>query len=335
MSTIRELFGVSNVTDSMIAERNYKVHPDYVFVNPELLVGLELEIENWNDDFERAFRGFRFETDGSLRNNGIEAITLPMRTKHVPYLLETFFRNKRITGDNYSARCSTHVHVNAQDLTIEQIKSICLIYQTVERVLFSFVGNGRDENIFCVPWHQCNISADFVRKVTGDPNYTFRTWQKYTALNLLPLRDKGTLEFRHLEGTCDVLRITTWVNLLGCVVKFATENNLQDIQDLITNMNTLSNYRSFIERVFGVFAAVLMGTPEYELKLALGVVDTKLCIMNKGKQAIEEVAVPQVEGLNMFVPRQPIARGWPSLGDINSISTVSIDDILRDANTTR
>jgi Putative amidoligase enzyme len=280
MTTVLQHFGLSPVSSILISVRNYKETPDLVLSNPDLYVGLELEIEGWNDDYERAFRGFRFETDGSLRNNGIEAITLPLKSKHVPYLLTTFFKNKGITERNYSGRCSTHVHVDAQQLTIEQVQSVCLLYQTLERVLFDFIGNDRDNNIFCVPWYQCSISQDFVRKFANDANYTTRSWQKYTALNILPLRSQGTLEFRHLEGTCDVTRITNWLNILGCIVKYTVDNSLDDIKQLILNMNTVSNYGAFVENVFGQWAPLLTSNPDYQLSISNGVIDSKICLLN-------------------------------------------------------
>ena len=280
MTTIKDYFGVHNVSDLMIGERNYKVSPDYAFSNPNLIVGVELEIEGWNDDNPKEYKGFVFEVDNSLRNNGVEAVTLPMFSKYVPNLLTNFFKTFGITENNYSHRCSTHVHINAQNLHVEQVRSICVLYQALERVILSYVGNDRDNNIFCVPWHQCNISQDFVNKFTQDLNLTTRSWQKYTALNILPLRDRGTLEFRHLEGTCNVARITEWINLIGCIVRYATEVSYETIVETIVNMNTVSNYGAFVEHIFREFSTALTTLPEYEENLALGVVDCKLCLVN-------------------------------------------------------
>ena len=188
MTTVRDYFGLVGVENLMLDAKKYTIDMDYNYANPELIVGIECEIENWPDDIAKKHFGFNFEQDGSLRNNGYEAITNPTRIKHVAYLLSTLYKRFNITQENnYSLRCSTHVHVNCQDMTIEQVKLLCLLYQVLERPIFGFIGHDRQDNIFCVPWYQCNMSLDFAEKFIRDPNGTARYWQKYTALNILPL----------------------------------------------------------------------------------------------------------------------------------------------------
>jgi len=276
---IKELFGLSDVSNLMIGDRNYSMHKTLSVACSDLIVGVELEIEGWEHGVPR-HTGFSFEEDGSLRNNGMEAITKPTKAKYIPKLLEGFFKHFEITPDNYSGRCSTHVHVNCQDLTTDQVQIVCLLYQVLERPLFGFIGHERDGNIFCVPWNQCNLTFDFVKKFTEDPHSTARTWQKYTALNLIPLRDRGTLEFRHLEGTCDVERITAWINIISSMFKYAMNNTYDDFKTSIINMNSISNYGDFIHQVLGEYAVHITSQPTYQEDISVGVVDCKLCMIN-------------------------------------------------------
>lgn len=268
----------------LVEKGNYKVSPDYTFVNPDLIVGLELEIENW-PYFDAAFRGFTFHSDGSLRGASTEAVTRPMYSKYVPEKLESFFKKFGVTEENYSERCSVHVHVNCQNLAVEQVAAICLLYQVTERVLFSFIGNERDTNIFCVPWSQCNLSSRMLGRLLQDANYTVRGWQKYTALNLLPLRDRGTIEFRHMEGTCDVKRITTWLNIIGSIVKYATSRHIDDIRSQIASLNTNSNYEMFIYSVFGDLVEVFT---DLRANLQQGVIDCKVAMIGANEPVKKE-----------------------------------------------
>ena len=284
MTTIRNYFGMDEVIHMMLKDKSYSEHPVYKLANPDLVVGVECEIEGWNVADELRHIGFHFETDGSLRNNGMEAITKPTKSKYVPALLEGLYKHFNITENNYSQRCSTHVHVNCQDLELEQVKLLALLYQVLERPIFGFIGHDRQDNIFCVPWSQCNLSVDFAHKFIYDPNYTVRSWQKYTALNLLPLRDRGTVEFRHLEGTCDLERITAWLNIIGMMHRYASEHDYDEFKATILDMNSISNYGAFIESVLGEHSVHLTSLPTYQQDIALGVVDCKLCMINeKGK----------------------------------------------------
>ena len=222
MSTIRQLYGLQDVNERLLADKNYRAVAVH---NPDLIVGLELEIERWPTPPEDCrHRGFTFTSDGSLRNSGVEAITKPTKLKNIPNLLKSFFTHFEVTEDNYSDRCSIHVHVNCQDLSVEQVRTICLLYQAVERILFNFVDDSRRGNIFCVPWCESGVADRFVPRFLDDPVSTIRIWQKYSALNLLPLRELGTIEFRHLEGTCDLGKIITWLDIISHIFSYATSD---------------------------------------------------------------------------------------------------------------
>lgn len=269
---------------------------------PEWLVGIELEIEGFDPEHTREWGGITFTEDGSLRENedgvGIEAITKPIAIKHVEPFLRAFFKHFGIKENNYSERCSTHVHFNVEPLTFEQVGTICLVYQTVENLLFHYVGNERENNIFCVPWGQSNVTYNIVSRIEGgDANDVFRRWQKYSALNLMPIIGQGTIEFRHLHGTCDVSLIGHWIYLIAKIFEYAQKVTIQEAQDSIMNMNTVSNYHEWTSMIFGKYA-VLLQTPQYERELFRGVIDSKVMLMGKGGNKAKKLIFDQY--VNMF-----------------------------------
>lgn len=277
MTTILEVFGLRDVKPFNSKHGEHKDVP-----LPNQIVGLELEIENWEpvdtDGRSHTFGGFTFVEDGSLRNSGIEAISKPVAVKHVEDLLTAFFDHFKINVFNYSERCSTHVHFNILPLTIEQVSTICLVYQTVERLLFEFVGNDRDDNIFCHPWYQCGMNYNIVHRMTNEgPDMVFRRWQKYTAMNLIPAATQGTMEFRHLHGTCEVRTIMDWIKLISSIFAYAQNNTLDACKAQIVNMNTVSNYREWMDSVFGKYSELLK-FPGFEKEISVGVIDSKLML---------------------------------------------------------
>jgi len=246
--------------------------------SPDLLVGLELEMENFPGWTEQEFGGIRFTEDGSLRNFGCEAITAPIALNQMPNFLTAFYERMEVTDKNYSERCSTHVHANVQDMTTEQVSTLALLYQTAERLLFQFIGHDRQNNIFCVPWYQSGLTASIVDKLAQDAYITTRHWQKYSALNLIPIGSQGTVEFRHLYGTCDVKFITNWLCLIGRLFEYAKSVPLAEARERIINMNTVSNYREWLYSVFGSDADLLTVPSDFEVQLSKGVVDSKVML---------------------------------------------------------
>lgn len=134
-ATIRELTGVPEPK----VYTNSKAIPLHA-ADPQLLYGLELEIENVPNWDELVVAGMSSVEDGSLRNDGREFLTAPSTYSVVCNTLERFFERAKLTDNNYSERCSIHVHANCQDLTTDQLSGLCMLYQVYERLLYMFVG---------------------------------------------------------------------------------------------------------------------------------------------------------------------------------------------------
>lgn len=318
---IRELWGmvpVQTLADKQYQEGQLKVS------HPNLLVGLELEIENLPID-SLPFAGVSVTEDGSLRNNGRELITNPMKVKYVERLLRNIFTGCGITQTrNYSDRCSVHVHVNVQDCTIEQLQTILLTYQTVERVLFGWVGEEREGNIYCVPLYQTTITPYFIEKLKKSAGGAIEEgWQKYTALNLLPATQQGTIEFRHLYGTCDVPTIINWINLISSVVEYGKQVSYKELSKNILGMNTVSNYDQFLEAVFGEHT-FLLKKDKYRNMLSVGVVDSKLMLQVPKKEAKKTAAALRDSALDELLrnyqeqEEPPPARNTAFVGTNNN-----------------
>lgn len=286
-----------DVRELMLPEEVYK-GKESPAVAPDLIVGLELEIEGWASR-AAALQGWHYTEDGSLRNNGREAITVPTKTKYVRRLLEEFYRHHEVTeANNYTERCSTHVHMNVQDYSYAELRTLCMVYQICERLLFGYVGHERDDNVFCVPWYESGNTSRLVDKLVKNATSTIGGWVKYSALNLLPVQEKGTVEFRHLHGTCNVDVIMGWVNLISRMHLFAKKVSPKDLTALVLAMNTVSNYDMFLGDVFGSDTHLLTQQPDYKEQLSVGVIDAKLMLLKPAKKAVvHENADTTVEGL--------------------------------------
>lgn len=148
--------------------------------------------------------------DGSLRNGGIEFITRPSTFEESLKLFSTLHDGLVLGPEPYTVRTSTHVHVNMCNMTLGQCKHMLLLYALLEPVFFAAVKEERQHNIHCVP-----LNYTLLPSIYKSPFQDIvKSWSKYSALNLIPIRTQGTMEFRHLHGTGDIAVYQHWLTLL-------------------------------------------------------------------------------------------------------------------------
>lgn len=283
---------------------------DHSYINKGVgrLFGVELEIENVNWPVEGiCSKQMTVTTDGSLRNNGYEYITKPMNIPSLSDCLQLFFKRTGASEKNYSERCSVHVHVNCQDLTISQLYSILLLYQVVERLFYRWVGDNRDENIFCVPWHQTNLPN---RILNNKALTNIKKWQKYSGLNLLPINTYGTIEFRHMAGTHDWTKIIKWCEFINSLFTYGAANSMEDIKAKVLSLNSNSMYDRFLYDVFGDDSRYFMH-PAMRQELEQGVLDTKFIVIKEMENP--KTSKKSIDGLHdalQFVANNQQAGSW-------------------------
>ena len=216
--------------------------------------GLELEVEHI-EILEDPSRIWETRNDGSLRNGGVEFVSQPLVKDTVQEHLERLFACIRFHPDSYSERTSIHVHCNMKGLEMDQLKSFCALYIIFEDLFFNYVDSVRHNNIFCVPLKDFatpeRLSELFVNTSRRIP------WEKYSALNILPLTGFGTVEFRHMHGNNNVQYITNWVYLIDCLKQAAKTREWEQLKNQITQLNNKSEYRLFAENVFGNLSNLL------------------------------------------------------------------------------
>ena len=219
--------------------------------NSRYIFGIEVEVEGItkNDPRGNYADYWTATTDNSLRNNGVEFVSAPLRADQLEGAFAQLKQSIN-TNHNFSPRTSVHVHMNVRDMTINQINNLLIVYAVVEDLLFNYAGESRKNNVFCIRLQDTNY-IDNMRLFQNDPTEAVHRWNKYTALNLHPIADKGTVEFRHMRGTLDVDVLLTWVNLLSCIKTFAKDNTTSQIFQQVMMLNAESNYEMFLYRVFG------------------------------------------------------------------------------------
>lgn len=186
-------------------------------------VGLELEVEGENlpqfVDFltpETAVPWTNHD-DGSLRGENNEYVTGgPIKIAEVAPMVGALFTAFAENGTKLklSNRCSTHVHVNCSMLSPKPITSFVALFGIVEETVTHWCGDDRVSNPFALRIIDTNATIEKWEDWLTGEHVEFNKNDKYNGMNIRPLFDMGSIEFRHMRGAESADLVVNWVRFL-------------------------------------------------------------------------------------------------------------------------
>lgn len=232
---------------------------------PTTFVGVEIELEQVKYRGDLTNSTWKSVEDGSLKENGREFVSTPIPVKYMEVELRRLFNS--ILSCHISVRCSTHIHLNVRDFTLQELEKFMMLYLIFERSLYRFSGD-RWNNNFCVP-------------VQAFPHYLIKffthikeggileEWRKYYGLNISPIFGGessriGTIEFRQMEGMSTVEHIMDWINLIVSLKIAAKSIQYDDLIEHVNTMNTTSAYTWLATQVFKFSSDLIIKQPTFK-----------------------------------------------------------------------
>ena len=268
--------------------------------NKDVYVGVEIELEGVHGYYDVGTR--HFMEDHSLKINGAEFVTIPIRMRYLEVELRRLFGGFTISTPTVSSRCSTHVHVNVRDMTAKQVINMVMLYMIFERSLYRISGD-RWNNNFCIPLCMATTTVKGFFDVWDEPKMW--GWYKYMGLNISPIWGGessriGTVEFRQLHGTLSVEEIIQWCNLITALKRAAQEFDQEELLAHIRTMNTTSGYGWLVKEVFGKHSRLLTDQPTFVSDVEECISILKACLPDKRlgyKQKLVEKKAPVMSEL--------------------------------------
>ena len=232
--------------------------------------GIEVEVEGITREWPGRFTLWSVTNDGSLRNNGVELISVPILGRNIDYALaELKWALDSQPEKSFSHRCSTHVHINVADLDYTQIIYLTALYGCFEKLFFYLVNEEREHNPYCYPITTLDISREqFANFVVPE--------SKYCAFNPLHFRDYGSLEFRHMQGAEDLEVLERWIQVIQKLVSYIKDANLEELHHRILALNTNSAYGALLSDVFDPIHRMLWGELDLQEYMEDGVTWSKM-----------------------------------------------------------
>lgn len=324
---IHTLYGMHLVKSNEDAFTRKK--PSCYAIPYETLVGVEVEVEGIDEPISM-YPMWDKKEDGSLRNFGIEYITFPTPAKYIPIAIESLYKALYKTNNPvFSDRTSIHVHVNVQDMTLEQLKVFTLLYLSVENLLYDYVGLKRKKSIFCVPLshsgYVSQLRAFFNSQNPAEMQRCLKQWHKYTGFNLLTVLTYGTVECRHLYGTEDIQKIINWINLILQLREKASSLSLEKLFATIVDLNTSSEYEVYLSNILGERRASLTA---YSIKDFMEKDVTYIkTILNTPQQIVATASFEQSKLFSLYGTLKNKIKNNIEFYEPEVLSTLSIDKL--------
>ena len=163
----------------------------------------------------------KVEPDGTCGVSA-EAVLPPVAGDEGLALLKTVMAGLKAGGARISNACGMHVHVDANDLTAEQMVALVDQWVTIQSAVYRLVPAGRRRSQWCPPLSGWDVRNLRERLTDGSLRPGGRTGvDRYRGLNLDAYRAYGTVEFRIHGGSLNATKAKHWVALVVGIVEAA------------------------------------------------------------------------------------------------------------------
>lgn len=270
---------MDTVQDYIGPSKDAYIHSALLGCTKSRAVGIELELENvtgyevpHNESqyfLISSAPGWAVKRDNSLRNNGIEFISLPSEAHNIETKVLDLFAQPNSKKWKTSSRTGLHVHVNVRDFTWPEIRALVATYCLLEPALFAWVGKEREENIFCVPYYRTPRTVlNFMPLQSNLPmpeavQQVGTNWCKYTAFHLGPIYKFGSVEFRHAPSWTEPYRVASWAKLCEKIVTYAKGKTPKQVIEawdsnwaaFVSQFTWVANYYETVQKLDSDFLA--------------------------------------------------------------------------------
>lgn len=159
---------------------------------------------------------WKLHKDGSV--NGWEIVSPPLTdTKDLEIVCHVL---RKVCKVRSSKKTGLHIHHDVSDFTLPQLQNIYkLFFKYENNAIHSITSPNRFNNIYCeniVPRHM-----KYILEAKDLEDFTHAIHTRYVTLNNKSYVKYGTIEFRGAQGTVEIDRVLSWIELTNRLVETA------------------------------------------------------------------------------------------------------------------
>lgn len=196
--------------------------------------GIKAEVQGYNHYDSKSV--WKLVTDSSVTNTGTYNDALfgnaPGNEMVSPILKgEEGYRQLKVVcevltecGAKVDKTCGVHVHLQAQDMSLQDWKNTICMYNNFQYTIDRFLPVSRRDNGFCRKFTEDNIKAIMnLKSLSGLENLAtgMSGIDRYHIINISAYLRHGTIEFRQHSGTTDYEKIYNWIVLMMSIQHYS------------------------------------------------------------------------------------------------------------------
>lgn len=198
--------------------------------------GIRIEDESYNHDT----RGWwKIVSDSSVSGeNGFEIVSPILEGQAGLEELKKVCEALTEVRAKINKSCGMHVHFDASQMGISEVKNLMLNYATYEKHIDSILPNSRrgNTNTYCQSLQ--NDKAK-IEAATSIRELATNIGTRYRKINLKSFVRHGSIEFRQHSGTIEFEKIKNWVLFLHNLVDFSKKKKVEQ------NEATFESFQKF------------------------------------------------------------------------------------------
>lgn len=249
--------------------------PSGLLACPTTRVGVEVELENATHVAE--IDKWTYVREGSLHYRGREFVfSAPYFGEDVIVALGNLEEAYKSAPPFLSPDSSLHVHVDVRDLSMVEVLRLISLSFMFEPLLMDTYCQQRVGNVFCQQLGDnqnlfAGVSASIQQMVRGTDHLPVPC--RYGNLNILSMQSLGSLEYRGHGPEYKTGPILTWINVLLCLKKQASNTSIHPLKPHLAFKNRAS--RPAVESVFGEYGSLIYDNTNLTRLLNRGMQDVR------------------------------------------------------------
>ncbi|QIQ66455.1 putative amidoligase [Pseudomonas phage clash] len=199
--------------------------------------GFEVELEG-SDEWPR-IDGWNRKEDGSLRSGMEYIFDGPSSGAEAIQRVDRFAATMEAVKPAPTFRCSTHLHMDMRDSSMDVLIKTVLTYMVFEDVFFDHCEPYRRDSNFCIPFFSNDwLAQTFGRRLLAVNEDGLRirglmNWPKYSALNLQTVTTFGSIEFRGSHAMTSRDEMVGLMQRMLCLKAFAQGHEGVDTSEFL------------------------------------------------------------------------------------------------------